>query len=206
MDERKVLRATIWYTISNFILKGIGLITTPIFTRVLTAAEYGTYTNFVTWYSIISIIATLSLVSSLVRARFDFKEKMNAFIKSNLFLGSASALLISLIIWFNKGFFCDIFVLDEKNLLIMCICIIVSPAYDIFLCIQRFRYQYKLVVVLSVLTSVSNILFSLFFIYIMEDNLFARVLGTYMPTFVISLVLYIYFMLKPGVIDRKSVV
>jgi len=105
MANNKVLKATIWYTISNFMLKGVSIITTPIFTRVLTKAEYGSYTNLVSWYSLISIIATLSLVSTMVSARFDFKDDINSYIKTNLIFGSSVAFIISGILWINRGFF-----------------------------------------------------------------------------------------------------
>ena len=203
MEKNNVLKATVWYALSNFVLKGIGFITTPIFTRILTKAEYGIYTNLLTWYSVVSIIASLSLTASLVRARFDYEKDLNAFVKSNLLLGSAAVLVCSGIILTNKTFFCDLFVLQEKYLYIICLNILVAPAYDIFLTIERFKYKYKLVAALSISVPVLNILLSLFLIYLWEDNLLARVVGTYFPTFMVSVFLYLYFMRQPGTIEWK---
>ena len=67
MENKKVIKASFWYTVSSILLKGIGFITTPIFVRILTKSEFGTYSNIITWYSIITIIATINpCVSSIV--------------------------------------------------------------------------------------------------------------------------------------------
>lgn len=203
MARGNVLKATIWYALSNFILKGLGLLTTPIFVRILTKAEYGTYTNLITWYSVISIIASLSLSSSLVRARFDFEKDLNSFVKSNLLLGSVSTIVISLVLILNKDFFCSLFVFDERYLYIICANVLVAPAYDILLMIQRFRYKYKFVAVLSVTVSLLSIGLSLLLIRFMSDNLMARTLGTYLPTFAVSAAAYLYFFINPGRIEWR---
>lgn len=35
------LKASLWYTISNILVKGISLLSTPIFTRVMSQDQYG---------------------------------------------------------------------------------------------------------------------------------------------------------------------
>lgn len=55
------VKASIWFTVCNAIQKGISLLSTPIFTRLLTPEQYGTYTVYQSWYQIISIFATLNL-------------------------------------------------------------------------------------------------------------------------------------------------
>ncbi len=203
MANNNVLKATIWYALSNFILKGVGFLTTPIFTRILTKAEYGTYSNLLTWYSVVSIISSLSLSSSLVRARFDYKNDLNAFVKTNLLLGSFASFICSVIIILNKNFFGELFVLENKYLYIICLNTLTAPAYDIFLTVQRFKYKYKMVASISVAVPIANIFISLFLIHIWEDNLFARVVGTYLPTFIVSLIIYIYFLKQPGKIESE---
>ena len=70
----KALKSGIWYTMSNFLVKSIGFITTPIFTRILTKSEFGAYNNYVSWLSIVTIFVTLDLEATLISARFDFKD------------------------------------------------------------------------------------------------------------------------------------
>lgn len=56
-----VAKATLWYTIANILVKGVALLSTPIFTRVMTEEQYGTYTVFQSWYSIIIIFTSLNI-------------------------------------------------------------------------------------------------------------------------------------------------
>ena len=56
-----VVKAGLWFTICNFLQKGISFITVPIFTRLLTTEEYGLYSVYSSWYSILTIFATLNL-------------------------------------------------------------------------------------------------------------------------------------------------
>ena len=59
------IKASIWFTVCSIIQKGIQLITVPFFTRILTAEQYGQYSLYQSWLSIISIFATLNLSSGV---------------------------------------------------------------------------------------------------------------------------------------------
>lgn len=199
-EGNRIAKASIWYLISNFILKAVGFLTTPFFSRILTVEEYGYYSNFATWVALITIIASLSMYSTLLRARFDYKDDLKRYIFSILVLGSLFTVAVFGIIFTNSNFFSHLFVLDKKYLFIMFLYIVTTPAYEMFLNEQRYEYRYKTVVVLSVMIVLLNIGLSFGLIAIMEDNLLARVIGSYFPTFVISVVLYIrYFILSKSV-------
>ena len=42
-------RASVWFVFATLFQKGINIITTPIFTRLMSKAEYGSYSVFNTW-------------------------------------------------------------------------------------------------------------------------------------------------------------
>ena len=65
------LKSGVWYTIANFLTSSIGLITTPIFTRILTKSDFGAYNNYTSWLSIFSILLTLNLGATFISARFE---------------------------------------------------------------------------------------------------------------------------------------
>ena len=80
----KALKSGIWYTAANFLVRSIGLITTPIFTRLLTHEEFGLYNNFISWVSILTIIVTLHLESTFISARYDYEDEFDSYILSML--------------------------------------------------------------------------------------------------------------------------
>ena len=59
------VRASFWFLICSFLQKGISMITTPIFTRIMSTSDYGQYGVFNSWYGIITIIVALGEVLQL---------------------------------------------------------------------------------------------------------------------------------------------
>ena len=55
------IKAGLWFTICNLLQKGISFITVPIFTRIMSTEDYGLYSIYISWYSIMTIFATLHL-------------------------------------------------------------------------------------------------------------------------------------------------
>ena len=56
-----VARASLWFVICGFMTRGVSLLTTPIFTRLLTTEQYGVYSVFNSWLEIVTIFASLKL-------------------------------------------------------------------------------------------------------------------------------------------------
>ena len=51
-NNKKAIKSGIYYTLANFISKGLLLISTPIFARLLTKNEFGDYSNFTSWMTL----------------------------------------------------------------------------------------------------------------------------------------------------------
>ena len=54
-------KATIWFIFASTLQKGMSLITTPIFTRIMSTEQYGQYSVYNSWLQIFTIITTLRL-------------------------------------------------------------------------------------------------------------------------------------------------
>ena len=54
-------RAALWFALCNFVNKGVAMIVVPLYTRLLTTEEYGTYTVFQSWLNLFVILATLEI-------------------------------------------------------------------------------------------------------------------------------------------------
>ena len=75
VTQNKTLKATIWYLVCEFVLKGISFITMPIFTRMMTSEEIGSFSILASWISILSVIVTLNLIQSVFLAKYDFADR-----------------------------------------------------------------------------------------------------------------------------------
>ena len=54
------VKASFWFTVSSFLQKGISFLATPIYTRILTEAEYGGFSVYQAWQQIISIVSVIA--------------------------------------------------------------------------------------------------------------------------------------------------
>lgn len=196
IKKNDTVKASFWYLVSNMVLKGLGFITIPIFSRMLTKAEFGYYNNFTAWLAIVTIIATLSLTTSLVRARFDFEEDLNSYVTSNLVLGTLSVVGFFVLTCLNRSFFEKIYALEFKYIVAMFLSVLLLPAYSMFTQLQRFAYKYKIVVAITIGVSVGSVILSLGLMSVMSNRLDARIIGAQLPFFVVSFVLYAYFLIK----------
>ena len=55
------VKASLWFLICNVINAGIVVISTPIFTRLMSTDQYGVYNTFYSWRNVLMIITSLNL-------------------------------------------------------------------------------------------------------------------------------------------------
>ena len=194
--NKKVFNSGIWFTISNFIVRGIGFITTPIFTRLLTKSEYGAYNNFATWMTIILIVTSLNLEASLIRARYDFEKELKNYVSSMMVLSALSTLIWFIVIVLFRNVFVDLFSIDFKYICCMFIYLLFYPAINLFQTMERFEYKYKWTAGISLAVALTTSLLSVVLVYRLTNRLTGRILGYVIPIGVIGLCIIIYFVLS----------
>ena len=76
-------RASLGFTLAGILAKGIGVLLTPLFSRLLTAEEYGLTSLYLTWLGIFSVVATLGISGSvLYRGMQKYRANVDAFLAS----------------------------------------------------------------------------------------------------------------------------
>ncbi|EMP15646.1 polysaccharide biosynthesis protein, partial [Fusobacterium nucleatum CC53] len=76
------IKAGIWYTIGNIIIKGIPFFTIPIFTRLLTTNDFGIYSIYLSYEEILSVVIGLGISGTVKIAKFEFKNEFEKYISS----------------------------------------------------------------------------------------------------------------------------
>ncbi len=194
--KNKAISSGIWFTISNFIVRSIGLITTPIFTRLLSKTEFGDYNNFVTWTGISLVVVSLNLEASLIRARFDFEKDLKNYVASLIALSTLSTVIWYLLALIFHNSVTNILLMDFKYVTCMFIYLLFYPAINIFQTAERFQYKYKLTVAISLAVSVLTSLLSVILVFTMSDKFLGRTLGYTIPVLIIGGILIGYCILK----------
>lgn len=191
--DNKVIKSSLWYTISSFLLSGISFLTTPLFTRLLSLEEYGAYSNFNAIYSIVSVIITLNLGSTLIRAQYDFSDDKNSYTSTLLYI---STIIVFIALIFANVFYNQIsafLTLDRFALNIMFVSLLFLPAINTFQIWQRIEYKYKMSVFVSFFNSIGNVVFSLLFVFSFENKLNGRILGSQLAGIIIGICILIYY-------------
>lgn len=108
------VKASIWFTICNVVQKGIALISTPIFTRIMTTQQYGVYTIYQSWYQVLTIFATLNLSAGVFNNGLTkYPDKKNRLVSSLQGLSTTVTFLLFLIYIAYPKFWNDIFGIDQ---------------------------------------------------------------------------------------------
>ena len=71
MGSKSISKSVVWQLSGKFALQGIAFFTTPIFTRLLTPADYGYTALYASWLSILSLIIGLQVEGSIGNARLE---------------------------------------------------------------------------------------------------------------------------------------
>ena len=195
-NDRKALKSGVWYTAASFLRRGIGFLTTPIFTRLMTTEEFGLYSNYASWESIISTIIGLGLGATLIHARYEHEDDFDGYIFSMCVLNTISTLVWFIIIWLFNSFFTKTFSMNSYYLNVMCVTLLLQPVIDMYMDRERFFFEYKKSVLISVLLSVLTTGLSVVLVAVMTDRLKGRILGGILPVIPIGLGLFIFFFLR----------
>ena len=192
----KAFKSGIWYTASNFRVKGIPFLKTSIFSRLLTKADFGLYNNYVSWLAIATILVTLNLESTLISARFDYEKRFDEYIFSVLTLST-----ISTAIWFVVvNCFSDLFVsllgMDIMYINAMLVYLLFLPAVTLFQARERYLFQYKKTVASSLFIAIGTVLISVLLVVNLQNKLAGRIVGSIIPTVVLGFFFYLFFIRK----------
>ena len=114
-----VAKAGIWYTICNFIFRGMAFITTPIFTRLLTKSEVGSFSNMSSWISILTVLTALDLHSSIIRSKLEHEDDIDSYIWSILSMTTFVTIILYVVVFVFQGFFVNLFQMEMKYINIM---------------------------------------------------------------------------------------
>lgn len=193
----KAAKSGIWYVISSVMIRAVGLITAPIYTRLLTTAETGYANNFNNYVSIFYVIMGLCLIYSVGRAKLDHKGKdFDSYMSAIQGLSSIFGVVVLVIVALAMpsggmlGF-------NRTVVIILFSYLILFPSIDYMQYKLRFEYRYKENIAISVFITVATVALSVGLILFMPyDKGFAKILGTVIPSATVALICYIALLAK----------
>lgn len=172
------VKASFWFLISAFLQKGISVISTPIFTRLLSTAEYGQYNVFNSWLGIVTVFVTLQLYSGVfTQGMVKFEDRKYQY------ASSLQGLCLTLVVFWTIVYFVfrnkwnALFGLTTVQMLAMILMIWASSAFSFWSVEQRVDFHYHKLVAVSIITSILKPAVGVVFVVLAEDKVTARILG-----------------------------
>lgn len=172
------LKATLWFFSCSVLQRGISVITTPIFTRLLTTTEYGQFSVFNSWLSIISVIVTMQLAAGVYTMGIvKFREEEPVFTSSLQGLNLTLCLAWTAVYLLFCGFWNRLFSLTTVQMLAMLVMIWAGTAFNFWMTTQRNAYRYRMLVAVTLTVSFVKPVLGIFLVRHAGDKVTARILG-----------------------------
>ena len=186
------VKASFWFTVCSIVNKCIQLITVPIFTRLLSTTEYGQYSIFISWQSIIIIFATLNLYSNVFNnGLLKYREDRDCFLSAlQGLITTISLFLIGIVLLLNQKI-ADLIGLPVYIIVIMMIEIMLMPGFEFWAASDRFDYKYKGIIKVTLLVAVLNPILGLILVSFSSEKGYARIISVLVVQIVIYGILYI---------------
>lgn len=187
------------YMLSNILIRSSAIITAPIFTRLLTTADYGIAANFAAWLNIGLVVIGLGLPYSIGNAKIDFPTKLDNYLASIQTLGSVIALTILFFAILFRQQLAEWMGLDQNLVLVIFVYLLFLPSVIFSQERYKFILKYKQNIYISMFGTFGAILFCLIFIlYVFKNQrYYGRIIGLIFPMFLMGIFFYIRI-LKSG--------
>ena len=149
-------KSAIVYLFATVFTRGLAIITTPIFTRIMSTDQVGMVNLYSSWYSMITVVSTLALTSGgFFMALREFESERDQYVSSVLSLTSLVAIGLVFLYALAPSFWNRMTGLPTHLMILLLVGLLVAPARDFWLSRQRFEYRYKLSGAVTIVSAVA---------------------------------------------------
>lgn len=191
------IKAALWFAACSILQKGISFIVVPIFTRVLTTEQYGTYSLYLSWLQILTIITSLYLYYGVfTNGMNNYDTDRNRYISSMQGLTLSITAVVFIVFLVTQNTWSSVLGLAPHLIFLMFIEMAVTPALSFWSGRQRFEYKYRKLVIVTLCKSIVNPVLGLIMISLAEDKATARILSVVIVEVCFCGVIMVYQFLK----------
>lgn len=197
-------KASLFYLVGTLFNKGIGFITVPIFTRILTVEDYGIVTTYNSWVSMLMVFMSLALYMSVRLSFIDYKEKTDDFLSTILLFTLIYGSIFSFI-----AYVVALVVPTGMNAVIVLLCMLQSLGSALTENVSQFlmmKYRYKFRTMVMILPNLISTVVAIYVIKnVLSSNLYlGRIVPTAIITLFIGLGLTVFFIPKGKISLNKD--
>ena len=170
-------RASIWAFIASVAQKGIAILSTPLFTRILSPEDYGQFALYQSWHDIFIIFTSLNVFNyATYSAMKEFKDK-DGFISTAQTLVTFLTLICMAVYVIVHLFLGDVIGFSLPIVILLFIDLLFFAVYSLWSAKERYDYKYKVLTILSLLIGFTGPIFSLVLLKYLPNKGLGRIYG-----------------------------
>ncbi len=201
----KVVKSSIWYTVANVSIRAVAIITTPIYTGMLTTADYGKANTYNSWIDVFNVFACLCVVYSIGRAKLDFRDRFDEYMSSLQSLSSSFGFILLILAFIFRESLSGWIHYEVPLAVGLFAYLCVSPSVEYMMQKCRYEYRYKENILISVITCIGQVALSIILMLLFNDRRYiGKILGVLLPTAIMGIIFYIRFIVKGKVFYNRE--
>ena len=200
-------KASVFYTLTGAFERGINVLFTPIFTRLLTPGEYGVYPLYTSWLGILTVFLSLELSGSIIyRALTKYRAKQYELIMNSYIILSFLSALAFLIVGIFPELFENILSLPRKYIYFLILQIFINGVINLYISLCKYSYRYKLPALINLLNAFISPALAFLFIYSFNIRNGARIISPLIIGIIIALPLFIYVLRSADAMPSADII
>ncbi len=177
--KNNAIKAGLGYTLGNYFIRGIGFITIPIFSRLLSTEDFGIYNTFLSYEAIAYILIGLALNGSIKNAKYKFNNEIDQY-TSSIMIMPVIILCVSILIWSIAGkWLSNILSMDSLSLLMLLFYSYSSSLLVLYQTRISLDYDYAEYLKISLFNAIFSVILSIGLIFLLFDTnrYYGRIIG-----------------------------
>ncbi len=197
------VKASMAFVICSFLQKGISMICTPIFTRIMSTTDYGVFVTFQSWETVLFLFTTLNMYSATYNKGL-IKYNKDGFTSAIYGLNVVITMIVLASILVMKVMGITLIDLDDMLLVILFLEVILAFPYSYWLIRQRFDFLYKAVTIATIIISLISPILGVVLVLYMRQKAVGRILAFMIPQCIAGIICFVVALCKNKKLYNKE--
>jgi len=154
-----------WFTVCNVLYKLVAIVSIPIFTRMMSTDDFGLTTLYTSWQGVLIIVFSLNLYGGVfnngMHKYADNRQQFLSSVQGLSTITSGIGLMLALIF---RNFLSDIMGIPVSLVILLFVSFMFLPSFEYWSAKTRFEYNYKPLLLATVIYSALMILVPCYFV------------------------------------------
>ena len=171
-------KASFWFLFCMILEKGVSILTTPVFTRLLSPSEYGDFNVYTSWKCIINVFVTMKLAYGVyAQGLVKFEDKRTKFVS-----GVEGLATLIVCVWFGvyivfHDWFNSLIGLNTYEMVSMFVTMWSAMIFEFWASEEKVDYRYKALVAVVLCVAIAKPAVGIYVVTHAKEKITARIIS-----------------------------